>query len=322
MSKPHSILIYADSGDTKTTQTYFLAKYIYEKYGLKGRIIGSNASDSAPFEQSGLIEKGVVDFFDISNRETALGDVRKLSEGYWPRDATQGKGGPKVEKGYFKKDDNCLTTVAQWKDIGFYIIEGITGISSLLLNHIRSQEEGVGFKHSYKYEEEGYVIGGLQEGHYGLVQQELYKVIVQGFACLPVKFIIWTALTGKGEDKKKNSVYGPQGAGSANTYIIPSWFMDCWHLGNEKIVGKNAKGEEVEAEIKVGWFTRHPDKDTGIEYPAKIRAMPEILPEVYKAFPKGYVRLGYKVGLDGFYKEMDKIVEGYHKEQEKGEIEK
>lgn len=311
--KPHSILIYGDSGDTKTTQCYFLAKYIHEKFGLKGRIIGSNASDNAPYEQSGLIEKGIVDYFDISNREFALSDVRKLSDGYWPRDT---KAGGKGAKDYFRKEDVCLTTKTEWKDIGFYIIEGITGISSLLLNHIRSQEEGVGFKHSYKYTEDGYNISGLQEGHYGLVQSELYKVIVQGFACLPVKFIIWTALTGKGEDRVKETIYGPKGAGSANTYIIPSWFMDCWHLGNEKIQGKNVQGELVEVEIKVGWFTRHPDKDTGIEYPAKIRAMPEVLPEVYKAFPKGYVRLGFKTGLDGFYREMDKIVEGYHQSNE------
>jgi hypothetical protein len=309
MNKPHSILIYGDSGETKTTQCYFLAKYIYEKYGLRGRIIGSNASDNAPYEQSGLIEKGVVDYFDISNREMALADLRKLSEGYWARDT---KAGGKGAKDYFQKNDKCLTTKEEWDKIGFYIIEGITGVSSLLMNHCRSQNEGVGFKHSYKYEEEGYVIGGLSEGHYSLVQQELYKIIVQGFACLPVKFIIWTALVGKGEDRTKETVYGPKGAGTANTYIIPSWFMDCWHLASERVMVKVNDNESREAEIKVAWFIRHPDKNTGIDYPAKVRVMPEILPEIFNKFEKGYVRLKYKEGLDVFYREMDNIVSSYN----------
>jgi hypothetical protein len=316
MSKAHSILIYGDSGEGKTTQGYFLAKYINQTYGLKGRVIGSNASDSAPFEQSGLIDKGIVDVFDISNREMALADMRKLSEGYWPRDT---KNGGKGAKDYFQKNDKCITTKTEWDSIGFYIIEGVTGISSLLLNHIRNQDEGVGFKHSYHYTEEGYNISGLQEGHYGLVQQELYKIIVQGFACLPIKFIIWTALVGKGEEKRtKSTVYGPQGAGSANTYIIPSWFMDCWHLTDERVQVKTGNGEIVDTEIKVGWFVKHPDRETGIYYPAKIRAMPEVLPEVYKKFPKGYVRLKFTEGLDVFYKEMDNIVSAYNVEQAKG----
>jgi hypothetical protein len=238
--------------------------------------------------------------------------MRKLSEGYWPKDT---KAGGKGAKDYFQKNDNCLTKKSEWENVGFYIIEGITGISSLLLNHIRSQDEGVGFKHSYKYEEEGYVIGGLQEGHYGLVQQELYKIIVQGFACLPVKYVIWTALVGKGEDKIKSSTsYGPKGAGKASTPEIPSWFMDCWHLADETLKLKKGE-EEVEVQSKVAWFIKHPDKETGIDYAAKIRAMPELLPKVYERFPKGYVRLKYAEGLDVFYREMDKIVEEWHNAQ-------
>lgn len=308
MSKPRMILMYGESGSTKTSQSYHLAKWIHTKTGLKGRMLGSNASDSAPFEDSGMLEKGIVDFFDISNRQMALADMRKLSEGYWPRDTKEGGKGSKT---YFAKDQACMTTQKEWDSIGFYIIEGTSGIAALLLNHIRQQEEGVGFKHSFKYEEEGYIIGGLQEGHYGLVQQEMYKLIVQGFACLPVKYIIMTGLVGKGEDKQKNeTIYGPKAAGKATTAEIPSWFMDCLHLDTviEDIAPNEKHPNGARVERKVAWIQKHPDKDTGINYLAKIRMMPELYPEIVKAFPNGYVRLGFKKGIDLLYETIDNIV--------------
>jgi hypothetical protein len=316
MNKSQSILIYGDTGATKTTQGYFLAKFLHSKYGVRGRVVGANASDFRAFEQSGLIEKGIVDYFDISTREEALGDMRKLAEGYWPRDT---QAGGKGSKGYFQKNDKCITKASEWSEVGFYIIEGLTGISSLLENHIRSQEEGVGFKHSYLYTEGGYNFGGLQEGHYGLVQQELYKLTVQGFLALPLKACIFTALVGKGEDRTKETVYGPKGSGKAKTFEIPSWFEDCWHLDSETFRVKDNEGEIQEVRGKVAWFTDHPDKTTGIEYKAKIRAMPEVLPEVFKKYPKGYVRLKFTEGLDIFYKEMDSTVENYNKNGKKSE---
>lgn len=293
-------MIYGDSGSTKTTQAYFLAKYIHNKTGKNVRMIGANASDSAPFEDSGMIEKGIVDFFDISNRKLALADMRRLSEGYWPRDVKEGGKGNKL---HFKTDDNCKSVQAQWDKIGGYIVEGTTGIASLLLNHIRSQDEGVGFKHSFKYEEDGYSIGGLQEGHYGLVQQEMYKMIVQGFACLPIQYLIFTGLVAKGEDKRtRETVYGPKAAGSATTFEIPSWFMDCFHLDS---VIEETTNEKVER--KVAWFVRHEDKDTGVPYLAKPRVLPEVYPQLLKKFPEGYVRLGFQKGIEKFYEELDRI---------------
>lgn len=312
--KPRTICIYGESGATKTTQAYHLAKYIHAKLGLTGRMIGANGSDSAPFEDSGMIAKGVVDFFDISNRKQALADMRRLGEGYWPQD---GKDSNKniIPKGYFKSELVCATSIERWAKLGFLIVEGITGISNLLLNHCRSQDEGVGFKHGFKYEEDGYVIGGLQPGHYGLVQQELYKLIVQGFATFPLQYVIWTALTGKGEDNKATTYYGPQGAGQATTYQIPSWFMDCWHL--DKIIAENDKGEKVEK--RVAWFMSHNDTDTGIPYLAKIRCMPEIYPSLLKLFPNGYVELGFKSGLEKFYKVLDELNKRYQASQTQGE---
>src|ERR1017187_6644074 len=106
-SKPRSLMIYGNSGSTKTSQAYHLAKWINQKTGKTFRLIGANNSDSAPFEDSGMVEKGIVDYFDISNREVALADMRRLSEGFWPRDITEKEKG---NKEYFHTDDKCKTT--------------------------------------------------------------------------------------------------------------------------------------------------------------------------------------------------------------------
>lgn len=310
INKPRTIMIYGPSGSTKTSQAYHLAKWIHKTTGLRGRFIGSNASDTAPFEDSGMIEKGIVDFFDISSRQFALAEMRWLSKGFWPRDAKAKADGPVLTKAYFRKDEHCETKPEEWAKIGFYIIEGLTGVSTLLLNHCRSQDEGVGFKHSIKYEEEGEVIGGLSEGHYGIVQQELYKMVVQGFACLPVKYVIWTALIGKGEDKRKSeTVYGPKGAGNASTFEIPSWYHDSIYLDKVNEMTKvEGSTEEREVERKVAWIVDHNDPDTSIPYPAKVRIMPELHPDLIRKFPQGFVRLGYKKGLEVLYEEMTNLV--------------
>lgn len=309
MPKPRSIIIYGDSGSTKTTQAYHLARFLNQTKGIKFRMIGANASDSSPFEDSGMLEKGIVDFFDISNRTLALADMRRLAEGFWPRDI---KDAPKGSKGYFKTDEACKTTDKQWEQVGGYIVEGTTGIASLLLNHIRNQQEGVGFKHSYSYEEDGYNIGGLQEGHYGLVQQEMYKIIVQGFSCLPIKYLIFTGLVSKGETRQKETVYGPKGAGSATTFEIPSWFMDCWHL--DTVTVQNEAGQSLEQ--KVAWFTKHHDEQNGIPYLAKVRMLPEIYPKMVEKYPNGFCKLGFKRGLDKFYEDLEGVSKEFMEKKE------
>lgn len=316
MSKPRTIMIYGESGSTKTSQCYHMAKYIHATTGLKGRFIGTNASDLAVYEDSGMIERGIIDHYDIANTEAALARLRWLSQGYWPLNARAEANGPIIEKGFFQKDSRCLTSPDKWKEVGFYIIEGVTGMCKLLLNHMRKQDEGVGFKHAFKFVEEEEIVGGLSPGHYGLVQTELYQLMVQGFSCLPTKYIIWTGLTGKGEDKKKESLYGPQGAGQADTGNIPSWVDDCFHLDSIMETVDGADGKKVTVEKKVAWFTRHLDADTNIPYASKIRVMPEMVPEISKLVDKngkpkyanGYVELGYKRGIDKLYEDIAKMV--------------
>ncbi len=314
ISKPRSMIIYAESGGKKTSQLYHLAKYLIKKYKKKIRLISADGGGWAPFEDpcpdpffegNSLIESGWVDPFDISYRKTALADVRRLSEGYWPRDSKK-----YGEKGYLASDEKCLTTPEEWEGIIGYMVEGVYSIAMMWLSHIADQEGGVGFKHSYMYKEDDYLIGGLQEGHYGIVQKEIRKVIVHGFNRLPVKFNIWTSLVGKGKNKKNNPkssdtselCYGPRSAGDATTSEIPSWFMDCIHIDKQRI-----EKEDKVVEKWVAWFEEHEDKDTEIPYLAKARINSEYYPKLLEKFPGGFVELGYKNGLDKYLREMDRI---------------
>lgn len=304
-------MMYGISGSTKTSQSYNLArKIIKENPGKRFRIIHSDGGGWAPFEESGMIERGEVEIYDFSSTRHALGDYRKLSEGYWPRVT--------VDTGelFFKKVPQCKTTGEEWKGIIGYIIEGMASTAEVLKSYCSNQEEGVGFKEAWKFTtEEGETVLGLQMGHYNIVQREMHERHVMGFNCLPIKWLIYTSLLGKGEDKKNGNetVYGPQVAGNASTPSVPSWFMDCIHLSKEKY--KDTSDNEVEG--MVAWFQRHEDSQTGVPCLAKARCLPELYPELLKHFPHGFVPLSYTAGIANYFKVLDYIGKKYNT-QDKG----
>lgn len=311
-------MMYGISGDTKTSQCYHIAKMILKQNpGKKIRLISSDGGGYAPFQDSGMIERGEVEVFDYSNRQFALADMRRLSEGYWPRWVKDGKAYPTYSEGateYFRSDGVCKTTKEEWDKIVGYIIEGLTSTGEVLKTHCSNQETGVGFKETFKYEEDGYVILGLQMGHYDLVQKEVAALHNKGFNSLPIEWLVWTALVGKGEDKQsRETVYGPQLVGNAATPKIPTWFMDCLHLSRENWEGsaapriyKEEEGVKHQNEV-VAWFTRHNDSQTGIPYLAKPRLLPELYPRLLEYFPMGFVPMKFQNGIDVYFKVLEKL---------------
>lgn len=296
-----TVMIYGESGDTKTTQLYHLAKYIIRKTGKKIRLIHGDLGGYAPFLDSGMIQRGEVELFDYKYRELALADFVRCSRGYWPRRLTSGEL-------YFKTDNNCETTIEKWKEIGAYFIEGMASIGESLKNHCSNQETGVGFKDSWRYTEDDYTVAGLQPGHYGLVQKEMYARVTR-FASLPCEWIVWTSLVGKGEEKmNQDSKYGPQLVGNASTPSIPNWFMDCLHLSTETVLIKRAgSNEPVKEDRKVAWFRKHRSKYTDIEFLAKARCLPELYPKLLEKYPYGFVPLGYDKGIEKYFETLEEL---------------
>ena len=306
MIKPRSCMIYGVSGSTKTSQLYLIVKKLLkENPGKKFRLISSDGGGWCPFEDSGMIERGEVEVYDFSTSKRPLSDYRKLSEGFWPRLTTTGSY-------YFEKNDKCMTTPQEFDTIIGYGIEGMASTGEALKAYLSNQKEGKGFKEAWSIEtEDGDTLLGLQQGHYGIVQRELYERHMLSFNCLPIKWLIYTSLLGKGEDKKAGgeTVYCPQVCGNDSTPSVPSWMMDCIHLSKEKYKTYDMKnktfGDEVEG--MVAWFVRHDDNQTGTPCLAKARIMPELFPKLLEYFPMGFCPLTYTRGLCDYFTVLESL---------------
>lgn len=266
------------------------------------RLISADGGGIGPFEKSGFISKGLVEYFDIMHRPEALADIRRLGEGMWPRNAN-------TPNEQFDTSAKCKTT--DWENIPVVVIEGITSIGNQWLNHCADQEAGMGFKHSWVIKEAEYTIGGLSEGHYGIVQKEIHKLVVHGFNALPTKWVLWSALRTKAEDKKETRqiMFGPEAVGSAVTHKVPSWLGTTFYL--EPRVAENSSGEKVR--FVAAHFEEGLDSQTELPFIAKSRVMEDVYPEFKKHFPKGYVQcVAGKRGIEYYFqKEMELMSQMY-----------
>jgi hypothetical protein len=294
-----SCILYGVSGSTKTSQIVHFAKWVYETTGKRTRLITGDGGGFKPIEDSGLVDVGVVDVFDYSACDFPLATLRRLSKGHWPYRVKGADG--KVEVKIIP------TPIAKWAEVGAYAVEGASSISDMLLSHVASQEEKVMFE-NVRYEEDGEVFGSNNEGHYGLVQKEIFNMVM-AMKALPVDYVVWTALVGKGDDKKtRETLYGPQIAGNAKTPVAPQWFGTCLHLHqfmNE--IKEEGTGITTYQNHPVAFFVNHPDEQTGIRYLAKPRCAPSEYPELVKMFPGGYISLEPDAGVEKYFKALGKL---------------
>lgn len=297
MTKPRTMLIYGDSGESKTTQLYFIAKHQIKQNGKTWRMIHLASGGYVPFEDSGMIERGEVEVYDLSNLPTKDGNIsgqfsaiKKLSEGYWPI------------KGRLEYTDQYRTK--DWSKVGGYIIEGLTDISAMWLHYTALNQ--IGYK-ANTYEEDGLSFAGADKGHYRIVQDELRRMFVHGFHLLPVPYLLVTALFDKGQDNFKTPVFGPATAGQAITDKVPSWFADVIHVESGIIKAKQPDGSIVERPGKLGWFENHIDPITGIKILARSRCAPEHYERLLLDYPGGCVPLTLRSGLDRYLIALDRI---------------
>ena len=310
--KPRTQLIYGPSGVGKTTQLYWLAKMMKEKYGKISRLIIAGGGGIEPFEDAGLVDDGWVQVHNIASSKTPLSDVRMLSEGYWPRDDMIGPDGGR----YFEANQFCATQ--DFSHIGAYFIEGMTDVCSLFMDHIRNTGT-VQYKQSVAYSQGGYLFGEVQKGHYKFVQQECHFVHCRGFASLPVPLIVWTALEDKGyDDSKGQDIFGPQLAGHAATAEAPSWFGDTFHIASYQVPQQTPNGTVIK-DIRVAYLRNHQEQGQIAPYVSRVRMAPEGIPLLERAFPGWYVPLDLDGGLDRYYLELMSIKEQLREKQQQRE---
>jgi hypothetical protein len=282
---PRTSIWYGDSGSTKTSQIYHFAKYIYAKTGKITRLISADGGGYAPIQDGGLIDLGIVQVCELKTSAKYFADVHRLADGFWP-----------TPDGVLNSSEQCRTK--DWSKIGVVAIEGITSISRGLLNYVSNYRMPSGeraYKSPFEIEEEGYEVAGTDRGHYGIVHTVLHELIVRKFSLLPVDYVIFTSLVGRGESKvNRESIYGPRAVGEALTSELPTWVQDCVHLT------RTPQGV-------LAWYQSHPDNDTGVDYLAKIRLVPELYPEFVDAYPNGYVPLGFKNGIAILYHKISQL---------------
>ena len=308
--KPQTKILYGQSGASKTTQLYYFARWYWNHYKKVIRLVTCNGGGWLPFEDSGMIEEGIVQTLDLNmllqGSDSKMAAIRRLAAGYWPISSPNGKGNMQDGEYYFLPVPECMTLAKE--DIGCYLFEDMASLARLILAHLSEKSEGTGFKHSFKIVEEEMSIGGLQEGHYGLVQKEIHKLVTQGFSTLPIDYFLMTSLIGEGVDKRdKAKMFGPQMIGSAATAEIPSWFGDCWLLREMPVLVEGPDGQQVAETRRVmnirDWL---PDED-GIPYKTNLRLMPELVPQVLAKYPEGYVTLSPEKGIGPFLNYLERI---------------
>ena len=315
--KARSAMLYADSGEGKSTQGYFMAKWVWTTFGQRTRWISFDGKydqlllPQKELEGKSLVDAGVVELWDAANMKTALADVRRFSDGYWPRHNN------KTGEPYFRSDKHCETK--DWDKIGLYVIDDLSSLCEAWLVHI-SDQDVVGFKPSWVYTEEDYTYRGVQDAHYGIVQKELTRIVKQGFNQLPVRYVMYMAKVEKGTEnyrrkkQKRNdpdanpepnvtTMYGPKAAGQALTSFMPGWFADCFHLARVTIDPekfRKAYGFDG-TEVRVAYFDKHEHEQTTVPFMARVDILPEDIPKLREKWKAGCIPLGTDRGIDKFY---------------------
>lgn len=290
---------YGDSGTTKTSQLYYLAKYLWTKKKKKTRLISADGGGYAPFVQSGMIDQGVCQVFPVIDRQKIFADLARIGDGYWPRGDT------------FDSSNKCKTTPQEWSEIGLIAVESITSIARLLLNYFASYRDASGeliYRTPFTVSDDEYELAGTDKGHYAVVQSALHELIVRKFSRLPVDYVVFTALVGEGRTKAQGETfYGPRAVGVAITEELPTWVGDCLHFAHTEYMVSN---ERVTG--PVAYFRPHEDTNTTVTYTAKARILPELYPELLRKFPGGFVPLGFKSGIALYYHTIEKLIGGYN----------
>lgn len=290
-------LIYGPSGAGKTTQAFRLVKYLLEKErkinpNAKARLIACDGGGYTPFIQSGYVDKGLVRVFDIRQQENMLATMKRLADGYWPVK----RNGQLI---FNREEPACRPN---WIDIPILIIEGMTSIAGALINHLSDQDVGQGFKFSYVVKDDDYQIGGLQEGHYGIVQKAIAQFITKGFNAIPCKYIIWTALRIKAEDKTSHeTILGPEVVGSAMTHRVTSLLGSTFYL-------EQAIKDEIRY-IKAH-FESGIDASLNMPFVAKCRIIEDAYPILKEKFKNGYVVcVAGKQGIEKYFQVEEEILQ-------------
>lgn len=280
-------LVYGRSGMGKTTWWLKIAKHLYETRGLKTRCYSGDGG-FATVQASGLIEAGVVELFQYTNRPHPFETTLFACQGKWPRDPEDHKSPwqpltPDVAKLY-----------------GLWVYEGLSAMSKYLTSGSVeggiAQRRGTGQKTSamdgaITFKDGEVSVSSITMSDFGSVQRTMYERVQETYR-LP-GWVYWTAHQKDVDDAEtKERLIGPEVLGKAMTSSIGASFGNTIHLDTAAL--KDASGKPVkkkdpvtkkdvdEIELERRAYTREhydPDATNFIKYYANNRcATPEVMP--------------------------------------------
>jgi hypothetical protein len=274
----NTTLCFGKTGSGKTTSFGEAAKYLYEKTGKPGRGIYSDGGGWKSIQ--GVVDSGIVEPYNITDEPNMPVLLHMLARGYWP---------DKLEDGLRPKGVK-LTPQRGLDKVGFYLYEGLTSSSELLMRYLRDRQIPIGGDAVGKFtvkDEEGkdWLFCANNMKHYDWVQGEM-MVILAELTALPVAKVLISAHEAQGTDEdSKDPIRGPALVGKAGTGKIGKNVGDCIHYETYLSTAKDATATTA---IR-GYYKTHPDpKFPNIMYDCKARVPLAEIGGVEKAFPNGF----------------------------------
>lgn len=232
-------LFYGPSGCGKSTAAAAVAAQYYKATQKPWRVLIGDGS-LATYEDSGLVDMGVVQICEYSFRPWPQTVIQRLLEGWWLKDPSD----PQSELVEPPKTQDWFS------NLGGYIIEGGAMISQYLMGDVQGglrYQSARGVKIGQdapmklvdtEYTEQGLPIKGKGPGtafggnpisHFNYVQQRMFNFIEASKALPGMK--IWTTHEAAAEDKiSGDKIIGPEIAGQAMTKHVSRQFNNTFHF--------------------------------------------------------------------------------------------
>ena len=305
ISRKTSILCYAKSDCGKSTQTRYIAKYVWKTTGKKTRYYAlDRGSLWSPCQD--LVDEGIVIplEFQTASEYNPMAIMRKLRRGEFPEggvinmpDRIQQNG-----KVLYKPNTKWLPwTEETTKEIGAIVVDSITSFATSFMSDAKQKNIRMGNESgAAPREEEGETSGTNTQTHYGDAHLEVLDMM-NAIQALPIEIAYFTALEDTGTDDSSGSkkiALGPATVGKAIVSVIPQRVQNVLHLQSEG-VGPTKK---VQA-----WYGSHPSDIASLQWPAKVALLPHELPAFWKAYPKGFIPLSLEKGIVEFLEFRDEL---------------
>lgn len=204
-----------------------LAERFFKETGKKTRFYVGDQSKEM-IQAAGLVEDGIAEICQFTDRDEPLSTTQFISDGYWPQDVDDPKSkliAPDMAK---VRDLYAMWVYEGLSVFGTYIMGSIKG--GLAERAGRGEKIGQDSPIQIQDPESKLRFGGNAPAHYNVAQNHIINCLLRSKA-LP-GMVLWTAHERASEDKENGNerIIGPDAAGKALTAKLPLWFGNTIHL--------------------------------------------------------------------------------------------